>query len=83
MHLNRNDIQKLADFYWFCESIDDDDFAGMFELVADIFDAERDRLKEEEPYAINTIERYRQTAYELRCLGAEVDEVMTEVDDED
>lgn len=83
MWLNKNEIQKIADWYSFSDIIDDDDFAGLFELIADIFDAERDKLKENEPYATNTIERYRQTAYELRCLGSDLDEVMTEVDDED
>lgn len=78
MYLSKKRIQELLDSYMFSSLVDDDEIAGIFEFVADVFEFEADLIKEKEPYAVNTIERYREIQREVRSLGANVDETMTE-----
>lgn len=76
MWLSKKKIRELSEAYMIGHLADNDDIASMFEIVADIFEFEADLIKEKEPYAVKTIERYREIQREVRSLGAEVDETM-------
>lgn len=70
--MKKSELKNLMERYLVFESEIDD----ICNFISEIFEAKAKELEENEPYAVNTIRRYKDVAYEVFNLINDLEEIL-------
>ena len=75
--MKKSELEKLMKKYLVFTS----DIDSICDFISEVLEAKAKELEENEPYATNTIKRYKDAAYEVFNLTYELYEILDEEDE--